>query len=63
MNNYSIDIAKKKIEKVIIEELYCKDIIDFFQFNNINKRIDEDVLKMKNNIINLEKNVIVNISL
>ena len=47
-NCYSIDIAKKEIQKAIINELCKKSIIDFFQCNNIIKKLDEDIIKLKN---------------
>ena len=59
-NNPSIDIAKKEIQKAIINELCKKDVIDFYQYNTIIKNINEDILKLeakmseekeKNNIV------------
>lgn len=59
-NSPSIDIAKKVIQKAIINELCKKDVIDFCQYNTIIKKIDEDILKLetklpgeqeKNNIV------------
>lgn len=44
-NGYSINIAKKEIEKAIIGELYKKEVIDFNQYNFIIKKIEEDILK------------------
>lgn len=46
-NSPSINIAKKEIQKVILSELCKKDIIDFYQCNNIIKKLDEDILKLK----------------
>ena len=46
-NNPSIDIAKKKIQKAIIKELCKKNVIDFCQCNNIIKKIDEDIIKLR----------------
>lgn len=45
INGYSINIAKKEIEKAIIGELYKKEVIDFNQYNFIIKKIEEDILK------------------
>lgn len=59
-NSPSIDIAKKIIQKAIINELCKKDVIDFYQYNTIIKNINEDILKLeakmsgekeKNNIV------------
>ena len=59
-NSPSIDIAKKIIQKAIINELCKKDDIDFYQYNTIIKNINEDILKLeakmseekeKNNIV------------
>lgn len=44
-NGYSINIAKKEIEKAIIGELYKKEVIDFNQYNFIIRKIEEDILK------------------
>ena len=51
---YSVEIAKKEIEKAIIDELFKKNIIDICQSNNIIKKIDEDIFKYKNKIRNIE---------
>ena len=45
-NNPSIDIAKKEMQKVIINELYKKGVIDFSQCNSIIKKLDEDIIKL-----------------
>ena len=44
-NGYSINVAKKEIEKAIIGELYKKEVIDFNQYNFIIRELDENVLK------------------
>lgn len=44
-NNLSINIAKKEIKKVIINELYKKEVIEFNQYNFIIRKIDEDISK------------------
>lgn len=46
-NNPSIDIAKKEIQKAIINELCKKGVIEFCQCNNIIKKIDEDIIKLR----------------
>ena len=63
MNDYSINIAKKKIEKVIIGELYRKEIIDFSLFNKIVSKIDEEICKLENNILKFDdmKNIVVKV--
>ena len=63
MNNISFDMAKKEIQKVIVSELYKKDVIQFFQYNNIIKQLDEQIVKLKNKFIINEdmKNIIVKI--
>lgn len=45
-NNPSIEIAKKEIEKAIINELCKKGVIDFCQCNSIMKKLDEDIIKL-----------------
>lgn len=45
-NNPSIDIAKKEIQKAIINELCKKGVIEFCQYNNIIKKLDEDIIKL-----------------
>lgn len=46
-NSPSINIAKKIIQKAIINELCKKDVIDFYQCTTIIKKIDEDILKLE----------------
>ena len=46
-NNPSIYIAKKEIEKAIINELHKKGVIDFSKCNDIVKKIDEDIIKLE----------------
>lgn len=59
-NSPSIDIAKKIIQKAIINELCKKDVIDFYQYNTIIKNINEDILKLEAKISEeKEKNNIV----
>lgn len=60
-NRYSINVAKKEIEKAIIGELYKKEVIDFNQYNFIIRKIDEDILKeeQENKIEEKLKQVIV----
>ena len=59
-NGYSINIAKKEIEKAIIGELYKKEVIDFNQYNFTIRKIEEDILKeeRKNKIENLKQVVV-----
>lgn len=62
-NNASIDIAKKEIQKSIINELYKKDIIDFCQYNIIIKNLDENIIKLESKLEKREDmtNIIVKI--
>ena len=62
-NNPSIDIAKKEIQKAIINELCKKVVIEFCQCNNIIKKLDEDIIKLENKLDNKKemKNMIVKI--
>lgn len=62
-NNYSVDIAKKKIQKAIINEFYKKGLIDFFQYNSIVEKFDEDITKFESKLMKKEKmsNMIVKI--
>ena len=60
-NNLSIIIAEKEIEKSIINELFEKNIIDFYQCNSIIKKLEEDIIKIKLNIDNEKTNMIVEI--
>jgi hypothetical protein len=46
-NNPSVDIAKKEIQKVIINEFCKKGIIDFGKCNSITKKLDEDIVKLE----------------
>lgn len=60
MNNIpSIAIAKKVIQKAIINELCQKDVVDFYQYNNIIKKIDEDILKLETKVVKNENSNIV----
>lgn len=63
MNNIpSIAIAKKVIQKAIINELCQKDVVDFYQYNNIIKKIDEDILKLETKVVkNENSNIVVKI--
>lgn len=49
-----VEIAKKEIEKAIIDELSKKNIIDICECNNIIKKIDGDIVKYKNKIGDIE---------
>lgn len=46
-SNLSIDIAKKEVEKAIINELCRKGVIDFSQCSSIIKKLDEDIIKLE----------------
>ena len=45
-NNPSIDLAKKEIQKAIINELCKKAVIDCSRCNSIIKKLDEDIIKL-----------------
>ena len=63
-NGYSINIAKKEIDKAIIGELYKKEVIDFNQYNFIIRELDEDILKEeKENKIEDLKQVVVDVAI
>ena len=63
MNNIpSIAIAKKVIQKAIINELCQKDVVDFYQYNTIIKKIDKDILKLETKSVEDENsNIIIKI--
>ena len=46
-NDLSIDIAKKELQKAIINELCKRDVINFCQWNSIVKKLDEDIRKLE----------------
>ena len=55
-NDLSFDIAKKELQKAIINELCKKDVIDFCQCNSIVKKLDEDIMKFENKLEKKEDN-------
>ena len=55
-NDISVDIAKKELQKAIINELCKKDVIDFCQCNSIVKKLDEDIMKFENKLEKKEDN-------
>ena len=55
-NDLSFDIAKKELQKAIINELCKKDVIDFCQCNSIVKKLDEDIMKFENKLDKKEDN-------
>jgi len=48
-NNPSVNIAKKEIQKAIINELCKKGVIDFCKCKTIIKKLDEDIIKLEKN--------------
>ena len=46
-NNHETLIAKKMIQKELLNELCSKDLIDFINTSNIIKKLDEDINKLK----------------
>ena len=55
-NDISVDIAKKELQKAIINELCKKGVIDFCQCNSIVKKLDEDIMKFENKLGKKEDN-------
>ena len=55
-NDISVDIAKKELQKAIINELCKKGVIDFCQCNSIVKKLDEDIRKFENKLEKKEDN-------
>ena len=55
-NDLSIDMAKKELQKAIINELCKKGVIDFCQCNSIVKKLDEDIRKLENSPQKRENN-------
>lgn len=64
-NDISFDIAKKELQKAIINELCKKGVIDFCQCNSIVKKLDEDIMKFENKLDKKENdgNMVVKIPL
>lgn len=46
-NNPEVLIAKKMIQKELINELCSKNLIDITNTSNIVKKLDEDISKLK----------------
>ena len=44
-DGYTIDIAKNVLQKAIVNELYKKEVIEFAVYNNIIKKLDEEIKK------------------
>ena len=53
-DGYNIDIAKKVLQKAIVNELYKKEVIEFAVYNNIIKKIDEEIKKISKNEESIE---------
>lgn len=45
--NYSIEVAKKIVQKTVINELFKKGMIDLCQCNTILKKLDESIVKLQ----------------
>lgn len=62
-NNTGTLIAKKLIQKELVNELYKKGIIGFVGTSNIIKKLDEDISKLEKSQKNIKdmKNIIVKI--
>ncbi len=46
-NNHETLIAKKTLQKELLNELCSKGLIDFVNTSNIIKKLDEDINKLK----------------
>jgi len=53
-DGYNIDIAKKVLQKAIVNELYKKEVIEFAVYNNIIKKLDEEIKKINKNEESIE---------
>lgn len=53
-DGYNIDIAKKVLQKAIVNELYKKEVIEFAVYNNIIKKLDEEIKKISKNEESIE---------
>lgn len=60
-DNHGSLIAKKMIQKELLNELCCKGLIDFVNTSNIIKKLDEDINKLKELQDKDVKNIIVKI--
>ena len=60
-NNPETLIAKKMIQKELLNELVSKGLIDFVNTSNIIKKLDEDINKLKELQNKDVKNIIVKI--
>lgn len=57
---YTIDVAKKVLQKAIVNELYKNGVIDFASCSSVIKKIDNEInkIKSKENNDNVENNKI-----
>ena len=60
-NNHETLIAKKLIQKELLNELVSKGLIDFVNTSNIIKKLDENINKLKELQDKDVKNIIVKI--
>lgn len=60
-NNFGAIIAKKMIQKELLNELTSKGLIDFANTSNIIKKLDEDINKLEELQEKNIKNIIVKI--
>ena len=60
-NNPETLIAKKMLQKELLNELCSKGLIDFINASNIIKKLDEDINKLKELQDKDVKNIIVKI--
>ena len=60
-NNFEALIAKKMIQKELINELEKINLIDFVNASNIIKKLEEDINKLKKSNEKAVKNMVVKI--
>ena len=60
-NNFEALIAKKMIQKELINELEKINLIDFANASNIIKKLEEDINKLKKSNEKAVKNMVVKI--
>ena len=63
LENYTIEVAVKEIQKAILNELNRKEVINFYQFNESIKRLNERIYKINKNKVNNTENMIVKIKI
>lgn len=64
-DRYTIDIAKKILEKAMVNELYKNGVIEFAVCSSVVKKIDNEIekIKCKNENNDERKQVVIKISI